>query len=335
MLLKRDNQSTGHTIIKFEFMRIVIALGGNALLKRGEPMTAKNQRVNVRRAAEAIAPLAANHELIISHGNGPQVGLLAMQSSDYNNEEAFPLDVLGAQTEGMIGYMIEQELGNILPFEQPFASILTMVEVDKEDPAFHNPTKPIGPAYSQAEARDLIGSKKWTMKKEGNRWRRVVPSPVPKRIFQLRPVKWLLEKGTIVICTGGGGIPTVYNEDSKLIGADVVIDKDYAGALLARELHADMYIMATDADYVYADWGKPGEKALRNVTYDDLKSGEFDEGSMKPKVVSACWFAEGTGKKACIGSLANLEKMVSGEYCTVVGPTGRTVDEVFGYPVQR
>lgn len=314
-------------------MRIVIALGGNALLRRGELMTASNQRINVRKAAEAIAPLAKDHELIISHGNGPQVGLLALQSSEYSDNEAFPLDVLGAQTEGMIGYMIEQELGNILPFEQPFASILTMVEIDMNDRAFANPTKPIGPGYDKTEAERLMEKNGWIMKQEGKKWRRVVPSPVPKRIFELRPIRWLLEKGTIVICTGGGGIPTVYNEDGKLIGADVVIDKDYAGALLAKELNADMYLMATDADAVYINWGEPGAQALHNVTYNELKEYDFASGSIGPKVISACWFAEKTGKKAAIGSLANLSEMASEKSGTIIFPTGKRLKEVFGLKI--
>jgi carbamate kinase len=308
-------------------MRIVVALGGNALLRRGEPLTAKNQRINVRLAAEALAPLCRKHQVIISHGNGPQVGLLAMQ------EEDFPLDVLGAQTEGMIGYMIEQELGNILPFEQPFASILTMVEVYKDDPAFLNPTKPIGPVYKEKEAKRLAKEKKWTMKKEGKVWRRVVPSPIPQRIFQMRPIKWLLEKGTIVICTGGGGIPTVYTDDRKLIGAEVVIDKDYASALLAIELEADLYIMATDADAVYSQWGTPNARVLRHISYQDVKNEDFASGSIKPKVISACWFAEKTGKKAAIGALADLEKIVSEEKGTIISPGSIKVKEVFGLPV--
>ncbi len=301
-------------------MRIVVALGGNALLKRGQPMTAENQRANVRIAAEALAPVAREHQLVISHGNGPQVGLLALQASYYNEEEAYPLDVLGAQTEGMIGYLIEQELGNILPFEQPFASILTMVEVEIDDPAFKNPTKPIGPVFEEEEAMKLMREKKWIMKKEGDKWRRFVPSPIPKRIFEMRPIKWLLEKGTIVICTGGGGIPTVYDSERMLHGAEVVIDKDYAGALLAFELEADMYIMATDTDAVYTGWGTPQARALKNVTCDELKNEDFDPGSMGPKIKSACWFAERTGKKAAIGSLADLEKIVAGEKGTIISP---------------
>src|SRR3954462_6628621 len=189
-------------------MLVVTALGGNALLRRGEAMTADNQRRNIRIAAEALAPIAAEHQLVISHGNGPQVGLLALQGAAYEAVEAYPLDVLGAETEGMIGYMIEQELGNLLPFEVPFATLLTMVEVNGDDPGFQNPTKFVGPIYEKAEADRLAGEKGWVVKPDGAKWRRVVPSPEPKRIFEIRPVKWLLEHGTIVICGGGGGIPT-------------------------------------------------------------------------------------------------------------------------------
>src|SRR6516164_3765429 len=180
-------------------MRIIVALGGNALLRRGEPMTAEAQRANVKTAAAALAEIQPGHQLVISHGNGPQVGLLALQGAAYKPDEVYPLDVLGAETEGMIGYMIEQELGNLLPFEVPFATILTMVEVDRDDPGFANPTKFIGPVYSEAEARRLEIEKGWVMKKDGDKWRRVVASPVPKRIFEMRPIKWLLEKGAVVI----------------------------------------------------------------------------------------------------------------------------------------
>ena len=229
-------------------MRIVVALGGNALLRRGQPMTAENQRKNVRIAAKALAPISTDNQLVISHGNGPQVGLLALQSAAYEEVEAYPLDILGAQTEGMIGYMIEQELGNLLSIEIPFATILTMVEVDPEDPAFDNPTKPIGPVYSQEDADRLSNEKGWMMKPDGEYWRRVVPSPEPHRIFELRPIHWLLEQGTIVICAGGGGIPTIYDEDGNLSGVEVVIDKDRASALLAFELEADLLVLATDTD---------------------------------------------------------------------------------------
>ncbi len=312
-------------------MRIVIALGGNALLQKGQAMTTENQRLNVKIAAEAIAPLAKDNELIISHGNGPQVGLLALQASSYNAEEVYPLDILGAQTEGMIGYMIEQELGNILPFEQPFASILTMVEVDKNDPAFKHPTKPIGPEFDEESAVRMMMEKKWMMKKEGEKWRRIVPSPIPQRIFQLRPIKWLLEKGAIVICTGGGGIPTVYGENRKLVGAEVVIDKDYASALLAKELNADMFIMATDTDAVYRNWGTPEAKALKNVTYEEIKNEKFSEGSIGPKVISACWFAEKTGKKSAIGHFRDVVEIVKGKKGTIIYPGKERAKEVFGH----
>jgi carbamate kinase len=299
-------------------MRILVALGGNALLRRGEEMTAENQRRNVRVAAEALAPLAREHQLVITHGNGPQVGLLALQSAAFESASAFPLDVLGAQTEGMIGYMIEQELGNLLPFEQPFATILSMVEVDPDDPAFQHPTKPIGPFYSEADARRLEAEKGWVMAPDGDGFRRVVASPRPKRIFQIRPVKWLLEKGCIVICAGGGGIPTTYAPGRQLHGVDAVIDKDRASALLARELEVDLFIMATDADAVYLVWGKPTQRAVRRASPRALAALPFATGSMGPKVEAAADFAERTGKTAAIGSLADVTRIARGEAGTLV-----------------
>jgi carbamate kinase len=293
-------------------MRIVVALGGNALLRRGQPMTAKNQRENVRIAAKALAPIAADNQLVISHGNGPQVGLLALQSAAYEEVEAYPLDVLGAQTEGMIGYMIEQELGNLLPIEYPFATILTMVEVDPEDPAFDKPTKPIGPVYSEADAKRLEEEKGWSMRPDGEQWRRVVPSPEPHRIFEMRPIHWLLENGTIVICAGGGGIPTIYNEEGNLEGVEVVIDKDRASALLAFELEADLLIMATDTDGVYLDWGAEEARRIERTTPDEIEKYEFAAGSMGPKVEAAADFVSRTGQRAVIGALADIPAMVEG-----------------------
>ncbi|HYU30564.1 MAG TPA: carbamate kinase [Thermoanaerobaculia bacterium] len=299
-------------------MRILVALGGNALLRRGEPMTAENQRRNVRIAAEALAPLGREHQLVISHGNGPQVGLLALQGEAYSEVSTYPLDVLGAQTEGMIGYMIEQELGNILPFEQPFATILSMVEVDPNDPAFQNPTKPIGPGYTREEADRLTAEKGWVMAPDGDRFRRVVASPRPQRIFQIRPVRWLLEKGCIVICAGGGGIPTMYRPGRKLQGAEAVVDKDLASSLLARELAADLFIMATDADAVYLDWGKPSQRAIRRASPAALREIEFPAGSMGPKIQAAIEFAEATGKVAAIGALRDLVAISEGKAGTTV-----------------
>jgi carbamate kinase len=301
-------------------MRIVVALGGNALLKRGEPMTAERQRANVRVAAASLAAIAGQHELIVSHGNGPQVGLLALQSEAYHDVEAYPLDVLGAQTEGMIGYMLEQELGNELPFETPLATILTMVEVDPADPAFADPTKFVGPVYEEAEARALAADKGWVVKPDGARWRRVVPSPRPRRIFEIRPMRWLLEHGTVLICAGGGGIPTMYEagKERSLAGVEAVIDKDLASALLARELGADLFVMATDVDGVYTGWGTPDQARLERVTPADLQAHDFPAGSMGPKVAAAAEFVAATGKRSAIGSLEQIEGLVAGTAGTSV-----------------
>ncbi|MGI6856980.1 carbamate kinase [Mesorhizobium sp. 1B3] len=301
-------------------MRIVIALGGNALLKRGEPMTAEVQRRNVVVAAKAMAPIATEHQLVISHGNGPQVGLLALQGAAYKADETYPLDVLGAETEGMIGYMIEQELGNLLPFEVPFATLLTMVEVDGNDPGFKDPTKFVGPVYDRADADRIQAEKGWIFKADGPKWRRVVPSPQPKRIFEIRPIRWLLEQGTVVICAGGGGIPTMYapGEDRKLIGVEAVIDKDWCSELLARQLEADLFIMATDADAVFTGWGTPEAKAIHRASPEAISEFEFPAGSMGPKVEAACHFAQATGRTAAIGALADISAIVRGEKGTLV-----------------
>jgi carbamate kinase len=303
-------------------MRIVVALGGNALLKRGEAMTAEVQRANVCVAADSLAAIAKGNELVITHGNGPQVGLLALQDAAHDPEHNFPLDVLGAESEGMIGYMIEQELGNRLPFEVPFATLLTMVEVDADDPAFKNPTKFVGPVYSREEA-DRLKAKEasWVFKQDGDKWRRVVASPAPKRIFEIRPVKWLLEKGTIVVCAGGGGIPTMYEPGSggkKLIGVEAVIDKDFCSELLARELDADLFVMLTDADAVYLDWGKPTQRAIRRVSAAVMGEYAFAAGSMGPKVQAARNFATVTGKSAAIGALEDLAAIIAGKAGTTI-----------------
>ena len=301
-------------------MRVVVALGGNALLRRGEPMTADAQRANVRTAAPPLAAVATRHQLVLSHGNGPQVGLLALQSAAYEDVEAYPLDVLGAQTEGMIGYMLEQELGNLLPFEVPFATILTMVEVDPADPAFAEPTKFVGPVYEKPEADRLAGDRGWVFKQDGDAWRRVVPSPEPKRIFEIRPIRWLLERDVVVICAGGGGVPTMYDPGKErfLVGVEAVIDKDLASSLLAREVDADLFVMATDVDGVYAGWGTPEQRRLERVTPGELDASRFAAGSMRPKVEAAIRFVEGTGRRAAIGSLEQIEAIVNDEAGTQV-----------------
>jgi len=294
-------------------MRIVVALGGNALLRRGEPMTADNQRANIRIAAEQIAKIHPGNELVIAHGNGPQVGLLSLQAQSYKPDEAYPLDVLGAETEGMIGYIIEQELGNLLAFEVPFATLLTQVEVDGKDPAFQKPSKPIGPVYAKEDAERLAAEKGWAIAPDGDKFRRVVASPRPKRIFEIRPIKWLLDKGTVVICAGGGGIPTIYDQSGKVLsGIEAVIDKDLCSSLLAQQLEADLLVIATDVDGAYIDWGKPTQKAVAEAHPDELERLGFAAGSMGPKVQAACEFARETGKVAVIGSLADIEGIVQG-----------------------
>jgi carbamate kinase len=300
-------------------VRIVIALGGNALLQRGQPMTESQQRENVRTAAAQIAQVAKGNELVIAHGNGPQVGLLALQSAAYKDVAPYPLDVLGAQTEGMIGYLIEQELGNLLPFEVPFATILTQVEVDPADPAFSHPTKPIGPVYTKDEAQRLAREKGWSIAPDGDKYRRVVASPKPQRIFEIRPVKWLLEKGTIVICAGGGGIPTCYGEDHKLRGVEAVIDKDLCSALLAQELDADLLVIATDVDAAYVEWGTPSQKAISYAHPDELEKLGFAAGSMGPKIAAAIEFARKTGKDAVIGALPDIVAIVGRAAGTRIG----------------
>jgi carbamate kinase len=299
-------------------MRVVIALGGNALLRRGEALTADNQRRNVRLAAESLAPIGLEHALVISHGNGPQVGLLALQGSAYKPEEAYPLDVLDAETEGMIGYLIEQELDNLLPLERRCATLLTQIEVDATDPAFQHPGKPIGPVYSETQARRLAAEKGWQIAADGDHYRRVVASPRPQRILELGVIKLLMEQGIVVICAGGGGIPVVRRPDGSLIGVEAVIDKDFASALLARELGVDALLMLTDVDAVYRDWGTPDARAIRRAAPQALRRLEFAAGSMGPKVQAACEFVEQTGAMAAIGRLDEAEAILRGEGGTVI-----------------
>jgi carbamate kinase len=301
-------------------MKLVIALGGNALLRRGEPMTAEVQRINIRNATRSLSPLVAEHQLVLSHGNGPQIGLLALQAAAYTRVEPYPLDVLDAQTEGMIGYMIEQELRNLVPRDVPFATILTMIEVDPADPAFTSPSKFVGPLYTRSDAERISSEKGWQFRQDGSAWRRVVPSPRPKRIFEIRPIRWLLEQGAVVICTGGGGIPVIYQPDTgrHLTGIEAVIDKDFASGLLAQEIGADLFVMATDVEGVYLDWGTPSARLIRETTSEELKSCVFPAGSMGPKVEAACTFTENTGKPAAIGALDDILAIVAGEAGTQI-----------------
>jgi carbamate kinase len=295
-------------------MRIVVALGGNALLKRGEPMTHDVQRANIRVAAQALAPVAGEHELVLAHGNSRSCPQSVRPTRRAGRLPPLCRRKPGAPANPPAGYMIEQELGNLLPFETPFATILTMVEVDPYDPAFQNPTKFVGPVYDKEEADRLKTEKDWVFKQDGARWRRVVPSPLPRRIFEIRPIRWMLEKGTVVICAGGGGIPTMYDSAGHrwLTGIEAVIDKDLASELLAREVNADLFVIATDVDAVYLDWGKPEQRKLGTVTPAELRSYNFPAGSMGPKVDAAVQFVERTGKRAAIGSLAEIGEIVAG-----------------------
>ncbi|MGR9044917.1 MAG: carbamate kinase [Gammaproteobacteria bacterium] len=299
-------------------MRIVTALGGNALLRRGEALTAGNQRHNIQIAARALAPLASQHELIITHGNGPQVGLLALQGEAYGSVESYPLDILDAETEGMIGYLVEQELMNCLPESRLCVTLLTQIEVNADDPAFRHPTKPIGPVYSRSQADRLAQQRGWNIARDGDAYRRVVASPRPQRILELDVIELLVCRGVIVICVGGGGIPVIKHPDSRYIGVEAVIDKDLASALLARELRADVFMMLTDVDAVYRDWGMAHARAIRQISTKALAEMTFASGSMAPKVVAARDFVEQTGGVAGIGQLKDATAILSGAAGTII-----------------
>jgi carbamate kinase len=296
---------------------IVIALGGNALLRRGEPMDAATQRRNVAGAADAIAGLADRFRIVVTHGNGPQVGLLALQAESYTGASPYPLDVLGAESEGMIGYLIEQALGNRLG-DRPVATLLTQIAVAADDPGFSSPSKPIGPIYDEAEARRLAAERGWTVAADGASFRRVVPSPEPQQVIELATIRLLLDAGVIVICAGGGGIPVVADEAGRLHGVEAVIDKDLSAELLARSLGADMLAMLTDVDAVVADWGTPHARPIGHARPAELRGMRFARGSMGPKVDAACRFVEATGGTAAIGSLAQLPDLVDGRVGTTV-----------------
>jgi len=314
-------------------VKLVVALGGNALLRRDQPPTAENQLENIRRAAAQLARVAVHHDVVVTHGNGPQVGLLALQAAAYVKVEAYPLDVLGAQTDGMIGYLLEQELANLLPATRAVTTLITRVEVDADDPAFQHPTKPIGPVYSKAESERVANDKGWTMAADGAAFRRVVASPQPLRVLGLQSIRWLLEHGALVIAAGGGGIPVARTAQASralragdgsdrqaLHGVAAVIDKDLCTSLLARELQADVLVIATDVPAVYLDWGQPTQRAIGRVTPQALAGHDFAAGSMGPKVAAARAFVLASGQRAVIGSLEQIEDMLAGSAGTQVCP---------------
>jgi carbamate kinase len=303
-------------------MLVCVALGGNALLRRGEAMTVENQRANAARAATALAELAKTAHLAIVHGNGPQVGLLALQNAAYEAVAAYPLDVLGAESEGMIGYLIEQELANAFGPAARLATLLTQVEVDPADPAFGKPSKPIGPVYNEAVAKKFAQDLGWAVAPDGDKWRRVVASPRPQRIRSIETLRLLIEAGVTVICAGGGGIPAIRGADGKLHGIEAVIDKDLTAALLARELKADALMMLTDVAVVFEGFGTPAQRAIRSADAASLRQLNFAAGSMAPKIEAAMEFATRTGHPAFIGRLEDAARLISGDAGTRIDAAG-------------
>ncbi|NRF63933.1 carbamate kinase [Vibrio coralliilyticus] len=289
---------------------VVVALGGNALLRRGEPLEAEVQRQNIEIAVKTISEIAQEYNVVLVHGNGPQVGLLALQGLEYKKVAPYPLDILGSETQGMIGYMLMQEFKNQMPNINA-TCMLTQMTVDPNDPAFADPTKPIGPIYEEAEARELAEKYHWTIKPDGQHFRRVVPSPQPTGIIEHEAITKLIDEGHLVICTGGGGIP-VKKENGKLVGVEAVIDKDMSAAFLAKQLNADALLILTDADAVYLDWGKPTQHALRSTNPTELSQYQFDAGSMGPKIEASCEFVKQGGKVVGIGSLEDGLRILQG-----------------------
>jgi len=300
-------------------MLVVAALGGNALLKRGEKLSAENQRANVKKAAAALAEIVrAGHRLVVTHGNGPQVGLLALQAASGPANNQYPLDVLGAESEGMIGYLIEQELRNALPEQKLFATLLTQSVVDPADPAFKKPTKPIGPVYDEATAKKLGQERGWTVASDGNYWRRVVASPRPLAILEIAEIALLVAQGVIITCAGGGGIPVVQEPGGALRGIEAVVDKDLASALLAAALKADLLLLLTDVDAVYLDYGTDESRAILRTSPALLAQQAFPSGSMAPKVEAAAGFVTATGRPAAIGRLEDAHRLIAAEAGTRV-----------------
>jgi len=300
-------------------MLVVIALGGNALLRRNEPPEADIQRNNIVKAVvDSVAPIAREHRTIVTHGNGPQIGLLALQAAAFREVQPYPLDVLGAETEGMIGYLIEQALAAALP-DREVATLLTQVEIDPADPAFAAPTKPIGPVYGEAEARSLTASHGWTFAQETAGYRRVVASPAPLRIREFNTVRLLVNAGVIVICAGGGGIPVVVPPRGGVRGVEAVIDKDYAAALLAEQIGADALLLLTDVAAVWTAWpATSGSQRIGRISPAALRAYRFEPGSMAPKVEAACRFAERTGRIAAIGAMVDAPAILAGRAGTIV-----------------
>ena len=297
-------------------MLVVIALGGNALLRPGERPEVEIQRENLRAAAAAIAGIARRHSIVVTHGNGPQVGWLALQAEAAAGRPD-PLDVLGAESEALIGYLIEQELAPLLPGRE-LATLLTQVEVDPGDPAFARPTKPIGPLYAEARARALAAERGWQVAAVPGGFRRVVASPEPRRIRELNVIRRLVGAGVIVICAGGGGIPVAPTGAGALRGIEAVIDKDLTSALLAAELGADALLLLTDVDAIYADWPAPAQRPIRHATPAELRARQLPAGSMGPKAEAACRFVERTGGLAAIGALADAARVLAGDAGTTV-----------------
>jgi carbamate kinase len=306
-------------------VRIIVALGGNAIARRGEAMTVEHQLENLRLVSSRLKSVADKHELVLTHGNGPQVGLLALQNAAYSELAGYPLDVLGAETQGMIGYFIEIEMRHVLPPEQKLTTVLTLVEVSTEDPAFQDPTKFIGPVYTEAQAQALAAERGWVFRLDGSAHRRVVPSPVPQRIVQIDSVVQLLKAHHIVICAGGGGIPVARDAAGHFVGVEAVVDKDASSAVLASAIDGELFVMATDADAVYLDWGTPAQRAIKRISTAELRQFDFAAGSMGPKVAAAIAFADRSGCRAVIGKLDDIDGILAGRAGTVIesadGPT--------------
>ncbi len=295
-------------------MKIVVGLGGHAILRRGEAPTAANQLGNIARAARLLAPLVREHSVLLTHGNGPQIGLLALREAAVAPESAQPLDVLGAQTEGLIGHLLAQEFRTHVPGID-LAVVLTQVRVDPDDPAFDDATKPIGPSYVEAEARALRYDRGWHMIAEGDVWRRAVASPAPLEVLELPSIRRLCAAGTLVICAGGGGIPVARDADGRIRGLEAVVDKDATSALLAGSLDTDLLLLLTDVDALYRDFGSPEQRAVERIGAVQALAWADDlpKGSIGPKLRAAAAFVAASGGEAAIGSLDQAEAIVRGE----------------------